>query len=188
MDWLIQEYKGWKYKNTTFLIISTILIAIFADSNAMHSLLVYLGQYQLISAFVAGVFFVSTFTFVPAGIVLFHLVQILNPFLVAILAGAGAMCGDLVMFRFFRGGLFNELQPIISRMGKDHLNWLWNRHYFVWLAPVVGAIFVMLPLLPDEPGIMLMGASKLKVWEFMILSFVLNSVGILFVIYLAHFF
>jgi uncharacterized membrane protein YdjX (TVP38/TMEM64 family) len=46
---------------------------------------------------------------------------------------------------------------------------------------VLGAIIIASPL-PDEMGVGLMGISKLKTSQFILLSFVLNAIGIFIVV------
>ncbi|MEK7660290.1 MAG: hypothetical protein AAB343_03750 [Patescibacteria group bacterium] len=48
----------------------------------------------------------------------------------------------------------------------------------------MGAIIIASPF-PDEVGISLMGISQLKNWQFLVISFLLNSLGILFVVTIA---
>ena len=59
--------------------------------------------------------------------------------------------------------------------------------YFSWTLPVLGAVIIASPL-PDEMGVGLMGISKLKTSQFILLSFVLNSIGIFIIVSAGAFF
>jgi hypothetical protein len=49
----------------------------------------------------------------------------------------------------------------------------------VWLLPLVGAIIIASPL-PDEPGVAMLGISKIRRWVFTVVVFFLNTIGVYF--------
>lgn len=151
----------------------------------MDRVLVAIGEFGYIGAFVAGIFFVSTFTVAPAGVALFHLAEFLNPLGIALCAGAGAVLGDYLIFRFFKDRVFDEIRPIFAHLGDHAIMRIWSTPYFAWILPVVGALIIASPF-PDEIGIGLMGISRMKNWQFLALTFVLNSAGIFFIVTLAR--
>lgn len=81
-------------------------------------------------------------------------------------------------------GVF-DVGPIFMKLGGTHLVRLLHTPYFMWLAPVLGAMVIISPF-PDEVGVSLMGISKLKHWQFLVLSFMLNSLGALLVVVAAR--
>ena len=95
------------------------------------------------------------------------------------------MLGDYIIFRFLKDRVFDEFASVVAKIGGSHLRQLLHTPYFAWLLPVLGAIIIASPL-PDELGITLMGLGKIKNWQFLTLSFVLNSSGILIIASLAH--
>ncbi|HEY4516704.1 MAG TPA: hypothetical protein VJG64_02055 [Candidatus Paceibacterota bacterium] len=175
----------WTYKNTSLLIVSLAVLFFVADTDVAHSLIRAIGSYGYWGASIAGVFSVSTFTVAPALVILFHLAQEFNPVLVALCAGIGATISDLLIFRFLKDGVFEELKPLYREYGGSHISTLFRTRHFAWLAPVVGALIIASPL-PDEIGVALMGLSRIKTWQFVGLSFALNAVGILAVVLLAR--
>ncbi|MFZ2049111.1 MAG: hypothetical protein WAV25_02350 [Minisyncoccia bacterium] len=181
---LIELYKHWKFKNTFFLIVSLFVFFYFADTAFVKNIISSVGDLGYIGAFITGIFFVSTFTVAPASVVLFYLVKDLSPIEVAMFAGLGSVLGDYIIFRFLKDRIFEELSPVFMRLGGFRLSHLLLTPYFAWFAPVLGAIIIASPL-PDEIGITLLGISKLKNWQFLVLSLVLNSLGILLIISLA---
>lgn len=182
---LERRWRHWKYENTALLLLSLLVLFYVAQTPLIDSLINTAGDYSYIGAFVAGMFFVSTFTVAPAVIVLFHLADILNPIEVALLAGLGAMVGDYIIFRFMKDKVFEELRPLFLRLHQPKLEILFKSPYFAWMLPVFGAFIIASPL-PDEVGVSVMGLSKIKRWQFFALAFVLNATGILLTISVAQ--
>lgn len=174
----------WKYKNTALLILSLIALFFLMDTEIAHSVIKSIGNFGYFGAFVTGIFFVSTFTVAPSSLVLFHLAEEFNPILIALYSGAGAVIGDLIIFSFLKDGVFEELRPFFRSFKGPYLDALARTPYFAWLVPVVGAIIIASPF-PDEVGIALMGLSKIKTWQFVMLAFILNSTGIFLIVTLA---
>jgi len=185
MNRLAERYKAWRYKNSAFFAVSLIIFFFLTDTPFVDNFIRGIGNLGYFGAFLAGVFFVSTFTVAPASVVLFHIAQILNPFGVAVVAGLGAVLGDYAIFRFLKDRIFDELKPIFSKLGGTHFTRLISTPYFAWLAPLIGAIIIASPF-PDEVGIGLMGISNLKNWQFLTISFTLNSLGILLIVTIAR--
>ncbi len=177
--------KKWAYKNTTLLLLSLAVVVVIADTPVVHALIRHIGTYGYLGSFITGIFFVSTFTVAPASLVLFHLAEEYNALAIALTAGAGAVLGDLLIFRFFKDQLFSELAPLVKRYKKYHLFELFKSPYFGWLTPVLGAVVIASPF-PDEIGIGMMGLTKITQWQFMLLTYVLNTVGILVIVLLAQ--
>ncbi len=180
-----KKWSHWHYKNTTLLILSLILFFFLADTPYVKDSIHFIGSFGYIGAFITGILFVSIFTVAPAAVVLYFLADHLNPLLVALFAGMGAVIGDYLIFRFLRDRVFDELTPLFLKNGGNKLVKLFKTPYFGWLLPFVGAFIIASPF-PDEIGIGLLGASRLKSWQFLILSFLLNSIGIFVVIIAAR--
>ncbi|OGI80208.1 hypothetical protein A3D43_00015 [Candidatus Nomurabacteria bacterium RIFCSPHIGHO2_02_FULL_41_52] len=184
MERLYSRYRTWKYKNTFFLVISLLALFYLSGTDIGQQIINSISKLGYIGSFFAGIFFVSTFTVAPASVVLFKLAQIYNPFIIALTAGFGAVIGDYLIFRFLKDNVFREIKPVFMKLGGSNLSRLISTPYFAWLAPVIGALIIASPF-PDEIGVGLMGISKLKNWQFLIISFLLNSLGILLIITIA---
>lgn len=181
----LRYYKAWKYKNIALLAASLIFLWYIADHPIVLSAVNGVAELGYIGAFITGIFFVSTFTVAPAAVVLYRLADTFDPYLIAIFAGAGAIIGDYLIFRFLKDGVFQELKPLFAKMGGSYITKLLHTPYFFWLTPLIGAFIIASPF-PDEIGIGLMGLSKIKPWQFVLLSFSLNAVGIFIIIILAQ--
>jgi uncharacterized membrane protein YdjX (TVP38/TMEM64 family) len=136
-------------------------------------------------SFVAGIFFTSVFTIAPASIALGEISRHTPALTVALWGGMGAACGDLVLFLFVRDIFARDLEDVLP-MGRIK-RFFSPLHYGSarWFLPLIGALIIASPL-PDELGIGLMGASKVRVWQFIPISFVMNVLGILAVAAIAN--
>lgn len=176
-------FRSWHYKNLTFLFLSSAFAFFLAQYDPFHQFLLNLGAYGYIGGFFAGVFFVSTFGVATAAVILLVLAEELNIFLLGVVAGAGGVLGDFLLFRFVKDRLIDEVKPIYDNIDHDHhLIKLLHTKHFRWLFPVIGAVIIASPL-PDELGVSLMGISRMKNKTFLTLSFILNVTGIILVLF-----
>lgn len=179
------SWKHWHYKNTALLILSLIIFFLFVQHPVVKSAISFIGNFGYIGAIIAGILFVSIFTVAPAAVILFFLADTLNPLLVALFAGMGAVVGDYFIFKFLRDKIFYELKPLFVHLGGSLLLKLFRTPHFAWLLPVFGVLIITSPA-PDEIGIGILGASKLKSWQFIFLTFLLHTIGISVVIIAAR--
>jgi len=176
---------NWKYRNTLLLFLSLLVLYFIAETEFVKQFIAKIGEWGYFGAFLVGIFFVSTFTVAPSVMVIYFLAQNLNPWEVAVFAGIGAVVGDALIFSFLRDGIFDEVRPLFSFFQKPLFIRIINSSYFVWLLPIFGALIIASPF-PDEIGISMMGLSKIKRWQFLIVSFFLNTAGILIIATLAR--
>jgi hypothetical protein len=167
--------------------VSIVLLVLSADTAVVHMLIAQIGSFGYFGALITGVFSVSVFTAAPAYVVLVHLAQEFNPIFIALFGAVGGMVGDFVLFRFIKGGLYREWRPWIVRISRSAIGRLFRSRHLRWLSPAVGAAIIASPL-PDEFGVGLMGLSHLKSWQFALITFALNALGIYAVVALSiHF-
>jgi len=174
-------WKNWKYKNITLAFLGIILAIYLSQVEVFHQFLLHLGTLGYLGAFLAGILFVSTFTVGTGMLILFTLAQNLHPLEIAILAGLGAVLGDLIIFHLVKDHLTSEMKSIYNNLGGKHLSKLLHTKYFNWTLPVIGAIIIASPL-PDELGVSLMGIAKMATYQFLFISFLLNAIGIFLVV------
>ncbi len=172
----------WKYKNITLATFGILLAVVLSQIEAFHTFLMHIGGFGYIGAFIAGMLFVSTFTVATSALVLLTLAETLSPIEIGLIAGLGAVVGDLTIFHFIKDNLTSEIEQIFNHFDKKkHLKHLFHTKYFNWMLPVFGAIIIASPL-PDELGVSLMGLSQMNTTRFIILSYILNSLGIFVVV------
>lgn len=177
----MEYWKSFRYKNVTYLILSIFFALLLSRYEAFHSFLLNIGNLGYIGAFLAGALFVSTFTVSIGILILFILAEKLSPLEIGAIAGLGAVLGDFTIFRFVKDNLLEEITPIYNRLGGTHITAVLHTKYFSWTLPLVGAIIIASPF-PDEIGVSLMGIAKMKMYQFLLISFVLNSIGIFLVV------
>lgn len=182
MDLVKKRWHRYHYKNLTYLVISIIAAFILFNNQSFRNLLVYFGNFGYLGALIGGMLFVSTFTISIGMVILLFLAEYLNPIEIGLIAGIGAVMSDLIIFRFIRSqGFIEEIKHFFNYFGGDKISHLLHTKYFSWTLPVIGALIIASPL-PDELGVSLMGISKMKIEKFILLSFILNSIGIFLVV------
>jgi hypothetical protein len=177
------DWKSWQYKNISILISSFLFSLVLGLFQPYHEIL-YLAPY--IAALLAGVIFVFTFATPIAAVTLLILAQKFPLINLLIFAGAGAIISDFTLFRNFKDGIAEEVEPIFKTIEKSHFRTLLSTKHFRRLDPVLGGILLLTPL-PREIGLNLIGIHKLKSHEFIAISALVNVVGILFILLLSLF-
>jgi hypothetical protein len=177
----VTSWRSFRYKNLSLFLLSLIIAFLLSRYEPFHEFLLQLGNVGYLGAFIAGILFVSTFTVATGAIILLVLAEKLSAVEIGILAGIGAVVGDLTIFRFIKDSLLDEITPIYNYLGGKHVTAVMHTKYFSWTFPVFGALIIASPF-PDELGVSLMGIAKMKTSHFIILSFILNAVGIFIVI------
>lgn len=149
--------------------------------NLVHILLEKLGDVVPLASFIAGIFFTSVITTAPAIAVLGELSLEGNPFVVALMGGLGAVCGDYIIFIFIRDRVSDDIAYFLKRTGTPRFFKLFHkRRTFRWVLPVLGGLIIASPL-PDEIGLTLLGLAKLNTKRFLFISFLCNAGGILLI-------
>jgi uncharacterized membrane protein YdjX (TVP38/TMEM64 family) len=174
--------KEWRYKNISLLIFSIALAFFLSRFEPFHELLLNLGELGYLGIFIGGMLFVSTFTVTPGIAILLVLSEKFSPLQIGIFAGLGAVLGDFLIFRFVKDSLAAEVTDIYNHLDRTHhMKRLLHSRHFRWMLPVIGAIIIATPF-PDELGVGLMGLSHMKTYQFILLSFILNAIGIFLII------
>lgn len=182
MDQLERKWRRYHYKNLTYLGISIVLGLVFIKTPYFREFVFHLGNYGILGAFIGGMLFVSTFTVSIGTVLLLLLAETMNPLIIGAVAGIGAVVGDLIIFQYIRNkGLVSEIKHFFDFFGGDKIAHLLHTKYFSWTLPVLGAVIIASPL-PDELGVSLMGISKMKTNRFILLSFILNTIGIFLIV------
>ncbi|MFA6601845.1 MAG: hypothetical protein WCT02_03230 [Candidatus Paceibacterota bacterium] len=163
---------------------SIILAITLSKMGIVHNLVAGLGEYKYIGALVSGFFFTSAFT-TPASIALLsEFSQTMPPIILGVMGGFGAMLGDYILFRFMRDRVADDLAFLLSSARKRRFALMFKTRLFHFLLPFIGALIIISPF-PDELGITLLGFSKLKSKTFLMISFIMNAVGIAIIGFIA---
>lgn len=151
----------------------------FLKTGYMHNLIGNVLPFRFIAEILAGVFYTSFLTSPLSLGMLVVLGESNNPVITAMLAGLGAILGDLLIIKIFRDRLSSDFKFLSKRIGQG-TNFL-KRFHLDFIIPFIGAIIVASPL-PDELGLIMLGVSKLKYGQIALLSYVLNTAGILLIL------
>lgn len=164
-------------RDLIILAASLIFAVVVAKTDILKNLLMAAQNSHPFGSILTGMFFVSAFTAAPAAVLLAKLTQINSIFTIAFFGGLGALLGDLIIFRFVKNNLSEDILYLIKKTGSGRLLIIFHLKTFKWLVPFLGALIVASPL-PDELGLMMMGFAKMPTSLFIPISFALNFSGI----------
>jgi uncharacterized membrane protein YdjX (TVP38/TMEM64 family) len=178
-----------KYPKILALLI-TIILAYFIFSNQIiKDFMANLSAYNLsyLGIFIAGLLFSFGFT-APFSAGFFITLNPSNIWLAGIIGGLGAMCSDLLIFKLIRFSFKDELKKLkkekISKEIENLVNKTLGNKIRIYIMYAIAGITIASPL-PDEAGvIMLAGLTRIKPKILALISFILNTAGILVLLYL----
>lgn len=162
------------------IILSILVAIILAKTGALEGLITSTQEVRFIGSFIAGILFVSVFTAAPATVALGEIARSNSVITVAILGGLGALVGDLIIFHFVKDRVSQHFSYLVRVSKSKRLFSIFQLKLFRWITPFIGALIIVSPL-PDEIGVTMLGLAKMKNSYFILLSFLLNSTGILII-------
>jgi hypothetical protein len=161
------------------VISASVYLAVYlARSGAIGMLFDTAGDNVLVLSFIAGLFFTSFFTTPPAIAVFANLAGQGNLFAIAALGGLGAVLGDSFLFFFVRERVAKDASSLMSGPRLKRVIRVLKKRRFRRVLPLLGALIIASPF-PDEIGLALIGVSTLTRTQFLLLSFSMNTLGIL---------
>ena len=168
-----------------FTLFLTFVVAYLAVSHSalepVREFMVGLGYF---GTFLAGMMYVYGFTAAPGTAALLLLAKSQNIYLAAIVAGFGAVIGDLVIYKIIKQSFSDELVTFAKEWWVIRIISLIPQQLLKYVLPVLGAIVIASPL-PDEIGVMLLAAANnITDRQFTVISFLLNTAGILIVLWI----
>ncbi|MBI2591604.1 MAG: hypothetical protein HYW34_02920 [Candidatus Brennerbacteria bacterium] len=176
----MNNHKKKLIRDSVLIILSVFIAIILAKTGILKELITSTQEMRFIGSFIMGVLFVSVFTAAPAIVALGEIAQSNSVIIVAIIGGLGALIGDLIIFRFVKDRVSEHFDYLIKISKLERLFPIFKLKLFRWSIPFIGALIIASPL-PDEIGITILGLSKMKNSYFLLLSFILNSAGILII-------
>ena len=174
---LSRSWKRFAFKHTVGAIIAISAFVLLLDTAIVQTLLNDITALGYLGILLTGVLFVSFFTAAPAVVLLLAFADTYNPFVVAAIAGCGAMLGDYIILRFAEDRIAHELKPVAKRLKLISFINLLHRKKFKPVTATVGAIIIASPF-PDEAGVALLGLSRITTFQLLVVTLVLNSAGI----------
>lgn len=171
------------FRDACIVAVSLVGGYMIAVSPLVEAFIVSLGEGRLAASFLVGMFFTSIFTATPATVALGEIAQVEPLLPVALMAGLGAVFGDLVLIKVIRR-IARLLHPNGEPAGRKkaartlHVRgWLWKFKTLRALQFVLGAIIIASPL-PDELGLALMSRTRLAIVQLIPVLFLMNTIGV----------
>ncbi len=159
------------------LIASVVLAVYLIRSDLISVIVAHTTQFGIAGSFIEGFFFTSVLTTIPAIVAIIESATYVPAWELALIGGFGAVCGDLLVFRFVQSSFTEHMlravfHPKLMRLGTRIASGpLW------WFGPLLGVLVIASPL-PDEIGLLMMGLSHIRLIQFVPLAFIANAAGI----------
>ena len=172
-----------RYPKLLFLSMTFALAYALLSGAHFAALRGFLGSLGLVGAFFAGVMYVYGFTAAYGTAIFLILAKGNDLVMTGLVAGAGALLGDILIFKFLRRSFSDELlllskEKFFAEIGKKLP--LGTKKFFL---PAIGGLIIASPL-PDELGILLLAASPVvSTKNFAAISYILKTAGILFILF-----
>lgn len=160
-----------KYPNIVLFALSAIA-AVILSWIGVFEYLTHVGDLGYVGAFIAGLLWPFTFVTPIATAGFFYLGQVNNLWGVIAIGSMGALFSDLFIWKFFKGGIFDEFEKIwqvyenhhrrrFTRQHKPHLIQLFHARPFHFISLFIGVAVLFSPL-PDEVGLEMLAYYKLS--------------------------
>lgn len=172
-----------KYPKIALLLIMAFLAYGMFQDAGVQSYFHKLGDLGYLSAFVGGMLFAFGFG-APFGVaILATIANDVNVFLAAVIGGFGALLSDYIIFRFIRVTFADEIQRFRNSKAFNLFNGMLMRRVppkvSFYITVGIGGLVIASPL-PDELGVaILAGITTVRERTFAVISFALNTLGIL---------
>ncbi len=168
-----------KAKRNTILFIGSIVLSIILYKYGFFEALVTATpNLRVLHTYLAGIFFTSVFTLTFSLSLFAELVETSPIKYLVPIGGLGAMTGDLIIFKAMSNKVIQkERDAVLEKVKRLPLKKIMHTRLFTIGAAIVGALIIASPF-PDELGIGLMSLSNLKLKHFLLISLIVNSIGI----------
>ncbi len=176
----LKAKKHGPFTEILFIILSILVSILIARSGAIEQLLTASKNIEFLGSFITGIFFTSLLTLAPATVILGEISQTYNLFYVALFGALGAVIGDLLIFYFIRDSVTDAFAQLFTKSRFKKLFHLARFKKLKWISPIVGAFIIASPL-PDELGLALMGLTHVKTKKLILISFIMNFIGVILV-------
>jgi uncharacterized membrane protein YdjX (TVP38/TMEM64 family) len=171
------------------LVLAIILAYILFRNPTIQDFISHLGTLNYLGIFIAGMLFAFGFT-APFSVGFFISLNPSNIWIAGIIGGLGALISDLIIFSTIKISFEDEFKRLRNSKIVVKLTRLIERNLTkkikVYLMYAFAGILIASPL-PDEAGItMLAGFTKIKVKALAVISYVLNTIGILVILFIGR--
>ena len=172
-----------------FAIGLTIIIAVLIFGNEkLINPQSFLVIENYLSSFTLGALYTYGFTAALSTGALLTIANQQNIYITGVIAGLGALMGDLLIFKFVRGTFNEELNELRkTRLIKKIRKFLKMHTTLNKAVPLIAYVIIASPL-PAEIGVSLAAMHKdTSTKLFSILSFILNTIGIFIILIIGRY-
>jgi hypothetical protein len=171
-----------------FIVTASIIVAIlFVKVGLIDSFIEVTSGSKAFSSFLAGAFFTSIFTVAPAGVALIAISSSFSPVFVAFFGAFGGTLIDMLIISFVRADISKDFDGLTRLTFRHHLIKAFHFGFLKWVAFIIGIFLVATPL-PDEPGLIMIGLSKVRPHFLPLVFFLAHFLGILALVSIARVF
>lgn len=178
---------NYKYPKLTLLLISIVLAYYIFSSELVTDKLNSFGAFGYLGVIIAGFLFSFGFS-TPFAVGFFLTFHTNNIVFTALIGGFGAFLADFLIFKLIKMSFmaeFNSLEKNLKLRKYFHYKFI-NSKLRLYLTFVLAGIIIASPL-PDEFGVALLsGFTRMNVYIFSLISFLMNSFGILILLLIAN--
>ena len=178
----MKRWFNFKYPKLVGLIAAILLAYLLFRNPLVSGFISHLGSLSYFGVFIAGILFAFGFT-APFAAGFFITLNPSNILLAGVLGGFGAFISDMLILKFIRfsfGGEFRRLERTkMVKKVKYLIDTYLGHKIKLYLLYAFAGVAIASPL-PDEAGVILLaGFTKIKIKILAMLSFILNTLGIL---------
>jgi hypothetical protein len=170
-----------RYPNIIVFVLGLIFSLILYYTGGFAVFFDFLGSLKHFGLFFLGVCYSFSASAGFSSIAFIAIGNETNPLVVSFLGGVGAMVGDLLIFRFVKVGMMNELRFIAEkRLSQTDLVKI--RNFFGsgltrFFGMFIGFLLIASPF-PDELGVIILAFSGMRARRSAPVFFFLNAIGI----------
>lgn len=166
---------------TAIFILSISLGWFLVKNGYLQNWVATILPHMFVAEFIAGALYTSFLTSPIAVAMLLVLAKEGNPIIIALLGGMGAVLGDLLIIKVFRDNYKSGVDNVSKKLQLQRISAILRQFHMAFLIPLLGAVIIASPF-PDEIGLLMLGVSRLEYKQIAIVSFILNSAGILLIV------
>lgn len=175
---IISEWNHYKLALTIIVILITLESYL---TGSLERFLLNLGNYEYLGALFAGFFYTYGATTAFSIATFFILAEALNPWILAFLGALSSIVSEYIIYDFV-----SRKSGKIIKIGNKKYNIPEIKSNFVKkISPLIAGFIIASPL-PDEFAAILLGAEKYDRKKFILLAFIFNFIGILFIVTLGR--
>jgi len=171
----------WNHYKLTLIIIVILLTLESYLTGSLEKFLLNLGNYEYLGAVLAGFFYTYGATTAFSVATFFVLAKVLNPWVLALLGALGSIVSEYIIYNF----VSKKSGKIIKISNKKYKIPEIKSKFVKKISPLIAGFIIASPL-PDELAAVLLGAEKYGSKKFILLTFIFNFIGILFIVALGR--